>query len=205
MRAALAGVPIVSPTWISQCINQKSLKPPEDSMYIQTLPTKEEMYMVAGTENSKRSGTAHGGIFAIAAQYKDTQIAYRLFNNFYVYLCGAGWKKSSPKTKDVQLLLKEGGGNVLNSASVVAKTLTNGLEIGSSFVLLCDGTISAGSAFTKNLKQAIENSIDDGTSVLVVDSKWLFDCISCAEILGAKHYQPLSATVKPLWQKSMKK
>lgn len=207
MRATLAAVPILSPAWLSFCIDQNSLKAPKENMYIQTLPSKEEVYMKSIAENSIRKETAHGGVFAVAAQYQEEsnkKQSFYLFENLYIHLCGGGWKKSPAKTKDVNLLLKEGGANVLSSASVVTKTLTKGLGTGSTFVLLCDGNInSTNSAFPANLKHAIENTIDDKTSsVLVVNSKWLFDCISCAEILGSEHYQPLGTLVKKLWQKT---
>ena len=211
MRASLAAVPILSPEWLLYCIEHNSIKEPEEHMYIQTLPTKEDMYMKSITDNSIRNKTARGGVFAIAAQYMKegegkTNTCFHLFENIYVYLCGDGWKKSNAKTKDVHLLLKEGGANILTSASVVTKTLTNGLKPGSTFVLLCDGSISAtNSSFPANLKQAVENTVnDDKDSALIVNSKWLFDCISCAEILGAKQYQPESTIVKTLWQGTMK-
>ena len=36
--------------------------------------------------------------------------------------------------------------------------------------------------------------------LLVVNANWLFDCISCASILGAKDYEPVCPIAKSLWQ-----
>ena len=205
MRASLAGVPILSPAWLSHCVKHNSLQEPDETMLIQTLPTKEDKYMKKITKTTIRNDTAHGGVFAIAAKHEtfgDSHQSQKLFDSLYVHLAGPGWKKSPAKTKDVHLLLKESGAHLLNSVSVVTKTLTKGLDAGSTFVLLCDGNInSSNSAFPANLKSAIENAINNKQcSVLVVDSKWLFDSISCAEVLAVTHYQPQGKIVRPLWQ-----
>ena len=205
MRASLAGIPILSPTWISHCVEHNSIQEPEETMLIQTLPTKEDKYMKKITKTTIPNETAHGGVFAIAAKHETLGQSHQspnLFNGLYVHLSGPGWKKSPAKTKDVHLLLKESGAHLLNSVNVVTKTLTKGLDTGSTFVLLCDGNInSLNPAFPANLKSAVENAISDKQcSVLVVDSKWLFDSISCAEVLAVTQYQPQGKIVKPLWQ-----
>lgn len=212
MRAALAGVPILNPKWISHCIENKCLKSPVEDMYIQTLPTKESHYMKSKklTNDSIRDSTAYGGVLALGAQHEQAagndSITPLLLEGVYVHLCGSGWKKSSAKTKDVHLLVKESGATLLTSASAVTKTLKKGTESGSSIILLCDGPINAiSSVFPKNLKDSIESAlngegVDSPNSVSIVNSTWLFDCISCAEVLSAEHYQPVGSLVKSLWQ-----
>ena len=210
MRAALAGIPIISPKWVSHCIEHERLMPPEDSMYIHTLPTKEKHFMkIQSTDNSVRDHTAHGGVLAFGAMHEYTaskkEGSYSLFEGLSVYLCG-GWKKTSSKTKDVLLLLKETGATLLSSPNDVIKTLKDSTDDDqSTLVLLCDGTInSACSTFPKNLKESIEGTIIEKQKnpiILIVNASWIFDCISCAKVLGAKHYKPDGKLIKSLWEK----
>lgn len=210
MRAALAGLPIITPKWASHCIEHERIMSPENSMYIQTLPTKERHFMkIQSTDNSVRDCTAHGGVLAFGALHEHAaskkEASYSLLEGLSVNLCG-GWKKTSSKTKDILLLLKEGGATVLSSPNDVMKTLSKGTENDrSTLVLLCDSPInSICSTFPKNLKESIEGAITEkqtNRTILIVNASWIFDCISCARILGAKHYKPEGSLIKSLWEK----
>lgn len=210
MRAALAGIPILNLKWISQCIKNSKVEFPQDDMLIQTLPSKESYFMKTKKikDDSIRGSIALGGVLALGAQNElsidDKNISGHLFNGIYVHLCGSGWKQTPGKTKDVQLLLKESGATVLNSPSAVTKMLKKGIERESSLVLLCDGTINSVSlVFPQNMKDDVNSTInakEDKASILVVNSKWFFDCISCAEILCAKQFKPEGSLVSSLWK-----
>lgn len=211
MRAALAGIPIVSSKWISQCIDDDELKLPEENMFLYTLPCKESRYMMTTTIKSDSiiGCSATWGIFALGAQHElvtnhkqDQQVNGLLLEGASIYLCGDGWKKSPAKAKDVMLLLKESGANVLNSANATIKTLKNG---GSSLVLLCDGVLnSTSSVFPPDLKKyflsALNRKGDERSTIFVVNSNWLFDCISCAQVLSAEDFRPDGKLAESLWQ-----
>ena len=175
-------------------------------MFIKTLPTKEKKFMNQPRLTSAvRKLSAHDGVFSLGIHLKDPSPNSNnnpmLFEGVSVYLCGSGWKKSPAKTKDVHLLLKESGATLLNSASIVTKTLTKGLESGSKLVLLCDGKISSVSnMFPKKLKETVEHATRESNHILIVNTTWLFDCISCAEVLSAKHYEPTGSIVQSLWK-----
>ena len=210
MRAALAGIPILNLKWISHCIKTSSLDFPQDDMLIQTLPSKESHFMKAKKikDDSIRECTARGGVLALGVQseltVKNKDSSGHLFDGVFVHLCGSGWKKTPGKTKDVQLLLKESGATMLNSPSAVTKMLKKSLGSESTLVLLCDGTINSVSlVFPQNMKDAVSSAInakEEEAKILVVDSKWFFDCISCAEFLTAKHFKPGGSLVSSLWK-----
>jgi hypothetical protein len=206
MRAALAGIPILNMKWVSHCVEQDNLKFPSEGMFVQTLPAKENFFMKPGVNGND---TAHGGVFYLGGHHEHSAkikaAATLLFDGAYVYLCGNGWKKSSAKVKDVQILLKEGGANILNTANVVAKTMKKGLDDQSNLVLLCDGKIDSNSpSFPKTLSDSVENAINgengEKYNILVVNSTWLFESISCATLLSAKHFQPDGSLVGALWK-----
>ncbi len=202
MRAALIGVPIVSPTWILHCIENNEIVAPHEQMYIHTLPTKADSLM----DDSDLGCSAIGGIFKLATINENIDKPF-LFG-LSVCLCGDGWKKSSAKAKDVQLLLKESGATLLKAPKDALKLLKQGLESGSTLVLLCDGAIdSVSTTFPQTLKQALEMAIKskgaDSNRILVVNSNWFFDCISCATILDAKQYEPTGSLAVSLWKSFM--
>ena len=59
--------------WASYCIENQSLKPPEEEMYVKTLPKKENYFMNKSKQpliESIKGCTAHGGMFALGALHE---------------------------------------------------------------------------------------------------------------------------------------
>jgi len=220
MRSALAGVPILNSQWVSSCLENKCIMPIEEKFCIRTLPTKVEHFMNnfkhQQLDNNARMNitTAHYGVLQLSAHHESAVVRkeslYYLFKNVSVYLCGNGWKKSAAKAKDVNLILRESGATILNSLANVTKLLKKDIGMQDSpriLVLLCDGTInSVSTGFTSNIAELIKetkrNAKKDNRKcpVLIVNSNWIFDSISCCTILGTDHYEPSGSLVRSLWQ-----
>lgn len=147
-----------------------------------------------------------------------------LLNNVSFLLCGK-WQSNLGKRRDVQILLREGGSTLLTSGTQAVKKmkdttacLENEEDDGCTIVFLCnDSTTDNGCGITNNVKKAARNLCaawtDQGKDeewrkghplpFLVVNTDWLFDCISCARILGVKDYEPSFPSAKYLWQLCM--
>jgi len=134
-----------------------------------------------------------------------------LFQNTFVYICGSEWKKSTTMLKDVQLLLREGGGTILTSAAQTIKILREELDCASSsgkkVILLCDDSSdSKYSGISAPLAKSIRHLFNGNLKsyahapVLAVNSKWLFDSISCAKLLECDHFQPTNPLAKAMWK-----
>ena len=106
MRAALAGLPILAPSFIKSCLKEGSFVEPEDSNYIQTLSVK-----MTDTSPSDEFGVLKFG--ALYQKYGSSSPPL-LFQSCSIYLCGQ-WKKTSSKTKDIQTLLNEGGAHIFTN------------------------------------------------------------------------------------------
>ena len=94
MRAALAGVPIVSPEYIYACQEADTILVPQPSMTIRSLPSK--------SSRLESSGASSYGVAALAANIHDS-IDNLLLSQKAVLICGA---IAPAKRKDIQLLLK---------------------------------------------------------------------------------------------------
>ena len=106
MRAVLAGIPILSPTFVTSCLNKEAFLKPANSHYVQCLPIK-----VTDSVQHDKFGVLKFGASHQKCPKKSQPL---LFGSSSIYLCGQ-WKKSSGKTKDVQTLLKEGGAKILSN------------------------------------------------------------------------------------------
>jgi hypothetical protein len=118
-----------------------------------------------------------------------------LLKSCSIHLCGQ-WKKSSSKTKDVQTLLNEGGADILPEIEEVINEL-QGMN-NRTVVFLCDDNIT-NSGLTAKISSRMKDAISELhrrdkkhsiPSVLVVNSNWIFDCVSCAQILPCEKYEP---------------
>lgn len=204
MRAALNGIPIIDPSWCQSCIKEDKLLF-DRAHCVSSLPTKVPLY-TSNVENvsevldlPRDFPTASYGVFAAAASTKP------LFGNELFYLAGNEWKSNTTMTKDVKLLIVEGGGGILTSVQQVTKAIERDLDDQrSSIVILCDGSqTDSTSGMTKPLSKVISNAMKSGSkisSVTVVNSKWIFDCISCARLLEHDHYPPDSPSAKKMWR-----
>lgn len=211
MRSALAGIPIVTPCYVHTCHEKGAIIIPTPSMMIRSLPTK--------TRGLEATGSTGYGVASLAAtmhQSTSSDGHHLLFSNMFVLLCGAF---SAGKRADIHLLLKEGGAELLsNPAAAVAKLKTlssSTTDEGSphqnpvKVVLLCDDSSSTSSmnVIPAMLEKEAKTTLDSShaESLLVVNSSWLFDSITCGRPLDARFFQPSAKKAKELWSQLISK
>jgi hypothetical protein len=187
MQAALRGIPIVTPSWISACLDAKKVVAPESNHYIRSLPTKTK-----SAEESQNFGVAFRAA-TIDYDIGPDSGKHAPLCNAFVYLCGFSTKKEG----DFGLLCREAGAKEVTTNKSVAlskaKNLTNSPEC--KFVLLCD---NSNVRISDRLEREIRKNKDQ---VLVVNSHWLFDSISCGMALPSHQaYKPQGEKTAELWQ-----
>ena len=192
MQASVLGIPIVSPLWISFCLERKKVVVPQADMYVRSLPTSKT---VIAQPFSADFGVA---FLAAARDYSSNyNSAYSPFRNCAVYLCGFGSKQGMNFSE----LLRESGGEVItNKQSALAKIKAlHGANDESSkkkIVIMCDSNVSITEALDREVR-------DHRDRVAVVNSSWLVDSVSCGVALNpsAAAYEPQgSAKAKELWK-----
>jgi hypothetical protein len=209
MRSALAGIPIVSQGYVHTCHEKGAIVIPTPSMMIRSLPTK--------TRGLDAAGSTGYGVAALAATMHQSTSSgghHLLFSNMFVLLCGAF---SAGKRADIHLLLKEGGAELLsNPAAAVAKLKVlsssttdkrspqqNAVKV----LLLCDDSSSTSSmnVIPAMLEMEAKTTLDSShaESLLVVNSSWLFDSITCGRPLDIRFFQPSAKKAKELWSEMM--
>jgi hypothetical protein len=196
MRAAINGVPIVSSEWIKACGQQNEVVVPTSSMFIRSLPTK--------TDELEKNGSALYGVASLAADYHRAPNAKKIapLANCCVHLCGPF---SSKKRSDIQLLSKEAGAKMLSSPSDAIsklKTLAADSSNDTIMVLLCDDPSSNAipAAMEQEAKMVLQGDNNNKDSLLVVNSSWLFDTITCGSRVPPNAFEPSSPRAKELWQ-----
>jgi hypothetical protein len=180
MQAGMAGVPLVSPAWITSCVESShQFVLPDSSMFVRTLPTKttrEEQIMAFG-------------VSAIAAAIRSSRVQaatfhFQILNDISVFLCGRF-------ETTIAKLLREAGAEVLTASStVVAKLSADGDP---QVVLLCSDKDCKIPGSVKSQVQIHKSQ------VRVVNTDWLFDSISCGSVLAAGAYAPKVKQAKELW------
>ena len=223
MRAALSGIAIVTPEWISRSLEKKEIQLPKGNLCIRTLPSKAERWMVK--ENCSMQNlcktTARFGVARYAARLKLREcspcpsLLELPLQGAYICLCGS-WKKGglTPKKADAQTILHEAGAQAVPATSLMRQlkdTFKPSSESEESrfFVLLCDDAkTDKDSGISTTLFDEISSSLNSlqssglKTKVLVVGSAWLFDCVSCGTtIVDVRSYSPDSPRAKELWKK----
>ena len=213
MRASLAGVPIVTIDWILSCIEQSRIVNPKATICIRTLQSKLPMWMNP-INNDSYQERALNGVLHIAARLRKLQILARsknevftlkILRNCVVFASGI-WKKGyGPKINDVNTLIKDCGGQVTDSAPAFLNILSSKRATTSSkrFYVICDESTNDNESgmnglLYKECEQACNNEKLKG-SIYVVNSSYLFDCISCGEILNSVHYPPSAPNAKHIW------
>ena len=215
MRSALAGIPIVTPDWLRSCLDQKAFVVPADNNCIRTLPPKCDIshLLPKPFDESTHSGpTAWLGVAKYAALLQrqseggGEQYEHRPLMNVSVLLCGQ-FKKGTgvPPKADLVTLLGDSGANIVSSVAAMNKELKKTNE-DSTLVVLCDDAKSdKQSGITAPLSKAMTAALEDDDSnrrIMVVTYMWLFDSVSCGELLGADNYKPNSPKAKSLWELS---
>jgi hypothetical protein len=180
MQAAMAGVPLVSPAWITSFRDSNRFVLPERSMFVRTLPSK----------TTREDQIMDFGVAAIAAAIRSSRVQeatnqFKILTDVSVYLCG---RFETTITK----LLREAGAEVLTASKTVAKLSADGDP---KLILLCSDNDC-------KIPDSVESKVKIHKSqVQVVNVDWLFDSISCGSVLAASAYEPNQA--KELWAITM--
>lgn len=185
MRASLAGIPIVSPAWVQLCAERNAPVLPNAEMLAHSLPTK--------TESIVTSKESDFGVARMAAGV--AQKAPLPLHQHCVFFCG---DFSGSHRKDLQLMAREAGAKVLSSASAVTPQLGK-----SSVVLVCHDAPTGNIIPASLVKQVQSLLAEDPSSVLVVNSQWIFESITCAKALPANAFAPGNSKAKALWEASL--
>jgi len=213
MRAALSGVPIMTMSWVSTCLERKEIPSLEFNHIVHTLRSKNDELMIV--KDSMDSPSARFGVVRLGSKSHNSKKTKNFMDKHLVLMCGQFKSPGYPKKVDIQLLLKESGAVVSSSPSDFIKAMKNEIKKqqpnhfgnpGIAFIILCDDSSSdSTSGIPKEMKTVLESAIADGDklSFIIVTSYWLFDCISCGAILSCDKYEPLSPLGKTLWRKSM--
>lgn len=215
MRSALAGIPIVTPDWLRSCLDEKVFVVPADNNCIRTLPPKLDTshLLPKPFDESTHSGPAawlgvakYAALLQRQSEGGGEQYEHRPLVNTSVLLCGQ-FKKGTgvPPKADLLTLLGDAGANIVSSAAAMNKELKKTDE-GSTLVVLCDDAKSdKQSGITAPLSKAMTTALEDEDSnrrIMVVTYMWLFDSVSCGELLDADNYKPNSPKAKALWELS---
>ena len=196
MRAVLAGVPIVSPGWITSCLNEGKVVMPSADMHVHTVPVKTVNPLInPDLEAFLLTARMH--------QVKEKGMA-QLLSNVRVLLCGQhNAADGSPRKSDIQSLLQESGATMMTSIGGAMNKLKEvGDDDADKILLLCDechhnDRCGLSTGLAKEAEAALER---DSNGVLIVNSTWLFDSISCGEMASPKPFQPRSARARDLWK-----
>jgi hypothetical protein len=182
MQATTAGVPLVSPAWITSFGDSNRFVLPDRSMFIRTLPSK----------TTREDQIMDFGVAAITATIRSSIVQgasnhFKILTDVSVYLCG---RFENTITK----LLREAGAEVLTASKTIAKLSTDGDP---KVVLLCSDNDC-------KIPDSLESKIKIHKSqVQVVNVDWLFDSISCGSVLQAGAYKPNVKQAKELWAITM--
>lgn len=188
MRSALAGIPIVSTSWISACRSQKQAVMPFADMFVRTLPVKKGA-------NSRSKAYADYGVAKIAAQA--SQRANHTLRSCIIHLLGSFTR---PSKADVQLLLRESGAIVSLQTSTILATLRNAQNTDEQqVVLMCDDNYThVTGALQRQVKATLESQTVE--SLIVVNPQWLFDSIISGGPANADEYAPTGKQPRELWE-----
>jgi hypothetical protein len=177
MQASLAGVQIVTPAWITACLDQKKVVLPPISSIIRSLPM--------AVDHDDYFTTSHGVAKLAASKKQDSNSL--LLGNTAVYLCSAF---GTTQGRDMLILLKAAGAEIVTSIPSTKQCFSRKKKL----FCICGSNPKITSSFESILRTHIDQ-------VGVVDNKWLFDCISSGMILGVEKYQPNGSSIATeLWK-----
>ncbi len=182
MRASLAGIPIVSPRWVHLCEEEKAAVVPRSNEVAQSMPTK--VHAIA------TNGDSILGVARMAAQLALKSPSP--LHNYFVFFCGTFAAK---QRKDLQLLAREAGAKVLPTPSAVLS------KLGIAKVILLCHDVSTGSVVPSSLVEHVRTTLTkNDSSVLVVNTQWIFESITCARAVPLNAFPPVNIKAKELWQ-----
>ena len=196
MQACMDGIPMVCSSWLDACRkNANQFVLPEPCMFVRSLPTK------TNVASNAEFGAAKMACTWAQSCEKGNKIGtrYAPFRNMYIYLCGFSCKNES----DFSALARQGGAKevITKPLAAIAKLKAMKNELDMKYVILCNDT---NVAFSDAFEKEIRNYKSTDT-ILIVNSFWLFDSISCAEALPPTSFKPQgSKVVKDLWKLACK-
>jgi hypothetical protein len=210
MRASLAGIPIVTPEWITHCLTMSKVVPPpiattaSSSMLIHSLPTKttalpKDDYLFGTILSTARLAQAAGS----HALSSSVDTVGHLLTHATVQLCGNFVR---PPKSDILLLLRESGATTMASTMAAAgiKAIPRHCNVGKDVVFLCDESNEDSlCGITAPQAKEIEEAIKAYPGrIKVVNSTWLFDVITCGKDISGVHFPPYSQRCKNPWSLS---
>jgi hypothetical protein len=190
MQASLEGIPMISLSWIEACAkDDNQFVVPTPSMYVRSLPTK------------CSSSNAEFGVAKMAASFEHhsemglaAELRYAPLGNVYLYLCGFSCKNES----DFATLARQAGVKevITKPTSALSKLKAMKTAGKTRFVVMCnDSNVSISDAFV-NERRSSHTKKD----VMVVNSQWLCDSVSCAESLPPTSFKPQGCKIATeLW------
>jgi hypothetical protein len=244
MYASLYGIPIVSSAWINQCLQQKQISVPEVTLFVRTLPTKTNIGPISDfgvAYQAARIGHAQ-------QQQQRSPMSYLPLRQVkIVYMVGFE-TKSNDATNFTALLRRAGVGEVTVNPSIALSRLKDFLTDGKGvienqaksstaerYVVLCNDDASKATPNQKKMSLSDSfvrvvhdyitispKSTNSNRRVMVVNLQWLFDCITCGDLLHADTaaamtdikcaglkdhdcvhcYQPVDERARELWQRT---
>mmetsp|Transcript_29255 Transcript_29255/g.44248 ORF Transcript_29255/g.44248 Transcript_29255/m.44248 type:complete len:196 (+) Transcript_29255:2434-3021(+) len=167
MRASLAGVPLVDSSWIEYCLEKKALVEPTTDMYIRSLPAR--------TPNLD----VKFGVALLAAKCKENSELPMLGKNVHFM------ERNKDAKKDVQLLLREAGATHLPSWEAIIRLLKKKEHV----TLLLGKSTKLPAAKQKEIEKVTSGAPGDSNAIIsILTTNWLFDSISCGEVLPDAQY-----------------
>lgn len=202
MRCAINGIPLLTPNWLRQAIKQNTLivsPTVHENMCILSLPVKGENVVLPQQQQQQQQGCVPRFIQDIIGSANSGNGGRcRLFENMAIILCG-DFVKKIPKS-DIIVLSKDCGVNDLlyhspfsnnknnnSSKKKIASTLK--FEQIQRIILLCDDHCET-CPISDTMLDIIEENKEHFSVLQVVNTTWLFDCISFAQVLDGVNYLP---------------
>ena len=199
MRSALAGIPLVSSSWMQACREQNNIILPAESHWIRSLPVRSNAREILAE--------ASYGVAKIAARAARGH-PHQCFHNTMVHLCGTFTR---PPKADVQVLLKEGGAT-LALPNALRNLNSDSPSRRKTLVLICDDTCSD---LPETLQRQVEVILDKTCSnaltttttseppgLMIVSPLWLFDSVAAGFALPGDHYPPSQkGPLRALWNR----
>ena len=175
MQACLAGIPLVSTSWIDECIKTGSVQEPQ-AFLIQTLRSE--------TSTGKADILSNGILYLAACLH--SQPSFQLLKNYSV-LIGGGFTPRQLEL-DVLSLLRQAGAKILTPASLKAKSKSS-----DPIVLICGD--NAGS-----LPESSMRVLSQHKNLVVGTHHWWFDSLSAGKLLSTEDYEPNDTRAKAIWE-----
>mmetsp|Transcript_55017 Transcript_55017/g.133633 ORF Transcript_55017/g.133633 Transcript_55017/m.133633 type:complete len:1087 (+) Transcript_55017:1613-4873(+) len=186
MKAAMSGIPIVTPDWVNEC--KKAGKVLVPTRFIRSLPCKVDKF--------EKNGDINYGAAKIAALWHLQPKKPAIFKNTHIFLCG---NYPQEKRSTIVQLLKDGGAKILHTPSSVPSMLKASDANGRVVILCGDSGVSLTKSIEREIMAAEDSQpFDERATFSVVDSTWVFESISCARPLGSSAFEPSGA--KALWK-----